>query len=212
MNTHTKAKLIEQMREALQSVKAELKISNNKLRTAGEMSRCGSVREDVNSVMMAGLWRSNAALAIINKALAAAQQPWAVDAERGANQPPSASERNARWQRLTAELPKFPHTAESLWVWSNAEIEMLRAAGFRRFAETIRTESLFCIATTGIRIYLSRHPQPQLPWLDSPEVVKELAKVLCVHLGESVEIWYEFSFVITAIIAEIKRLAAEREV
>lgn len=71
-------------------------------------------------------------------------------------------ERYQKWRNLIDHLPDFhPLASEKPWVWSEDEIMMLRAACARRFDESLRTESLFCIAATGIRIYLSRtKPKP----------------------------------------------------
>lgn len=64
------------------------------------------------------------------------------------------AERSKKLTQLTKHLP--PLTEGEVWFWSNEEIEMLRAACAKRFGERIRTESLFSIAATGIRIYRSR--------------------------------------------------------
>lgn len=70
--------------------------------------------------------------------------------------PSTEAERSKRLKDLTRGLPPFPHSAESPWVWTDEEITMLRAAGAKRFDESIRTETLFAIAVTGIRIFMSR--------------------------------------------------------
>ena len=73
----------------------------------------------------------------------------------------SESERNKKLADATAHLPPFKDDDE-IWVWSEEEIKMLRLACAKRFGETLRTESLFCIAATGIRIFNSRtNPRPR---------------------------------------------------
>ena len=95
--------------------------------------------------------------------------------EKGGPYPliPSEAKRSAKLKELTAHLPEIPSDESRPWVWSDKEIEMLRAACAKRFGETLRTESLFCIAATGIRIYLSRVPQQA-----AGDVVKALQNIL----------------------------------
>lgn len=64
---------------------------------------------------------------------------------------PSEAERSEKHSQLTAHLPPLLENG-SIWMWTDDEIEILRAACAKRFDETLRTESLFCIASTGIRI------------------------------------------------------------
>jgi hypothetical protein len=73
----------------------------------------------------------------------------------------SEQERSERLKSLTQKLPDLPDNTPMPWIWSEDEIAMLRAACTKRFDEILRTESLFCIAMTGIRIFLSRSkPEP----------------------------------------------------
>lgn len=66
----------------------------------------------------------------------------------------SEKDRKDKLKELTKDLPRF--NDGKLWVWTDAEIEMLRAACKTRFDEDIRSESLMFIAATGIRIYKAR--------------------------------------------------------
>jgi hypothetical protein len=65
---------------------------------------------------------------------------------------PDESVRSGNFKWITNSLAPLPEG----WVWEEDETAMLRSACFLRFAESIRTESLFAIAATGIRIYLTR--------------------------------------------------------
>lgn len=67
--------------------------------------------------------------------------------------PSAEAERRMRLEDLTKNLPPLPDIP---WVWTDEETEMLRAACATRFGESVRTETLFAIAATGIRIYMSR--------------------------------------------------------
>lgn len=67
--------------------------------------------------------------------------------------PSAEAERRMRLEDLTKNLPPLPDIP---WVWTDEETEMLRAACAKRFGESVRTETLFAIAATGIRIYMSR--------------------------------------------------------
>ena len=69
---------------------------------------------------------------------------------------PGEAERQKRWADKTDHLPPLPKLDDGVWLWTDSETEMLRAAMFARFGESARTESLFKVAATGIRIYLSR--------------------------------------------------------
>ena len=70
------------------------------------------------------------------------------------------SDRHKIWELLTGNLPSLPTNNETPWLWSDKEIDMLRAACAKRFDEKISTESLMCIAATGIRIYLNKMNNP----------------------------------------------------
>lgn len=72
----------------------------------------------------------------------------------------SERDRHEEWKALTRSLPCVSTVARAGWLWSDDEIGMLRAASRARFDESVRTETLFAIAMTGIRIYLSRANKP----------------------------------------------------
>lgn len=65
--------------------------------------------------------------------------------------------RRQKFHDLTKELPPLPNNAnDDLWVWEEEDVDILRAAGAMRHGECPRTETLFCIAATGIRLFLSK--------------------------------------------------------
>ena len=66
------------------------------------------------------------------------------------------SSRHSKLEWMTNHLPPFPNKEQEPWVWGEDETAMLRAACAARFDETLRTESLYCIAATAIRIYMGR--------------------------------------------------------
>lgn len=61
-----------------------------------------------------------------------------------------------RLNKAGASLPPFNPIGD-VFVWSEDDKERLRAACALRFGEELRTESLFCIAAMGVRIWLSRN-------------------------------------------------------
>lgn len=71
------------------------------------------------------------------------------------------NERYLYLKSLTEHLPPLPAIDDRAWFWSDQEINILRAACARRFGETLRTESLFSIAATGIRLFLHRKPKQE---------------------------------------------------
>jgi hypothetical protein len=75
--------------------------------------------------------------------------------------PSDESTRAAHLKWTTNHLPPFPSSEHKPWVWSEDETYALRAACANRFDESLRTESLFCIAATAIRIYLGRQAENQ---------------------------------------------------
>jgi hypothetical protein len=74
------------------------------------------------------------------------------------------ADRNAAYRAATAHLP--PLTDAGVWIWSDADIDILRKAFASRFGDTSRTEPLMMVAAAGIRIALARmkasDPEPSL--------------------------------------------------
>ncbi len=122
---------------------------------------------------------AKSAIAILDLLLAA---PEAEKEVRG--DIPSERDRHEEWQALTRGLPCVSKVAHAGWLWNEEEIEMLRAASKARFGESIRTETLFAIAMTGIRIYLSRTPTQPPSDAEKPKVsLESLAKIVCAADG-----------------------------
>ena len=61
----------------------------------------------------------------------------------------------------TEHLP--PLNVNNHWVWSPEETQMLRLACQSRFNEDLRTESLYAIAATGVRISFARQAKASAP-------------------------------------------------
>lgn len=61
-----------------------------------------------------------------------------------------------RHDAFAAAADHLPRLDFSQWVWTDDEVEVLRKACAKRFGETLRTESLFAIATAGMRLAAAR--------------------------------------------------------
>lgn len=70
--------------------------------------------------------------------------------------PADESTRHSKLNWMTNSLPCLSTVAPDGWVWTDEETAILRTACAARFDERLRTESLYCIAATAIRIYLMR--------------------------------------------------------
>jgi len=68
------------------------------------------------------------------------------------SKPLTAKERIDRYHNLSSHLP----VCEGLRVWTDEEIEVLRAAHKVRFNEDCRSETLLTTAMAAIRIYRDR--------------------------------------------------------
>lgn len=79
-------------------------------------------------------------------------------------------ERHAVFKAAAASLPAFDMSG---WVWTDQEVNILRKACAVRFDETLRTESLFHIASAALRIFLSRSQSLHPPAVKVDEGVRE---------------------------------------
>lgn len=72
-------------------------------------------------------------------------------------------QRREAFEQAAIGLPTLDMTA---WFWTEQEVDVLRKACAVRFNETLRTESLFKVAATGMRILLARQMGVSWPEAD----------------------------------------------